>query len=443
MFLKAFCVHGYVYGASLALYMLLGCTAYEPKPDAKVAIRKSGDTYTLYRNGKPFEVKGAAGDVRLDVLHQIGGNTIRVWDTVGLAPLLKQADTLGVAVIVGLPIPESQYMDHYNDTSAVTSQHAALKAVVNRYKDEPALLMWCVGNELSFPHKPAYLNFYKAFNGIVDMIHQDDPDHPVTTTMVNFQRKDIFNITMRTNVDLISFNIFGRLSYFRDDLEKFSWMWRGPYLITEWGIDGPWDGTAQTAWGAWIEPTSTNKAEQYRLRYEQHMPVEDPGFLGSLIFYWGQKQETTHTWFSLFDEEGNKTAVVGTAGELWTGRTTLPAAPQIRDMLVNGKLPGENIFFTPNGLAEASVGLLSDTAEVERVKWEIYPEDWHKLNGRNNTITPLPIHDWITSNQNLQVTFTVPDKEGPYRIFATVYDNQGNIATCNTPFYVVASDETN
>ena len=30
--------------------------------------------------------------------------------------------------------------------------------------------------------------------------------------------------------------------------------------------------------------------------------------------------------------------------------------------------------------------------------------------------------------------FKVPSKEGPYRIFATVYDKAGNFATCNTPF---------
>src|SRR5690606_27952295 len=108
---------------------------------------------------------------------------------------------------------------------------------------------------------------------------------------------------------------------FLDDVESFSWVWRGPYLITEWGIDGPWEGTPQTPWGAWIEPTSTTKAAQYRQRYRQQMPINDRGFLGSLIFYWGQKQETTHTWFSLFDEHGNKTEAVAAAEEIWSGRT--------------------------------------------------------------------------------------------------------------------------
>ncbi|MBK1439232.1 hypothetical protein JHJ32_04465 [Parapedobacter sp. ISTM3] len=426
----------------LLLQVLVACTDAKPRRNAKVFIEKKEGKYTLYRHGKPFEIKGAAGHAQLDLLQQIGGNTIRLWDTVGIAPILKKADELGIAVIVGLPIPESRYMDYYNDSSKVAQQYKDIKALVNRFKDAPALLMWCVGNELSFPYRPAYANFYKAFNGIVDMIHRDDPDHPVTTTMVNFQRKDIFNIKMRTHVDVISFNIFGRITYLRDDLKRFSWLWRGPYLITEWGIDGPWDGTPQTAWGAWIEPTSTDKAEQYRWRYEQQMPLDDSGFLGSLIFYWGQKQETTHTWFSLFDELGHKTEVVAVAEKIWTGKTSVEPAPKIRDMLLAGQDHPASIFLNANEEVEAKVRLV-DGSKFTKVIWEVFPEDWHKVEERNNTIKPLPVNGLFRSNEGVDVRFITPDSEGPYRIFATVYDDNGNIATCNMPFYVVGTNEKN
>lgn len=419
------------------LQILIACTGYQPKSDAKVAIKEENGKYSLYRNGQPFEVKGAAGHVQLDLLHAIGGNTIRLWDTVGLDPIFDKANELGIAVIVGLPIPESRYMDYYNDKSQVTQQYDAIKALVNKYKDEPALLMWCVGNELTFPHKPMYANFYKAFNRIVDMIHRDDPDHPVTTTMVNFQHRDIFNIKMRTNVDVISFNIFGRLHSLRDDLANFSWIWDGPYLITEWAIDGPWEGTPQTAWGAWIETPSTNKAEQYLWRYQQQMPLDDPRFLGSLIFYWGHKQETTHTWFSLFDDHGNRTDVVAAAEKIWTGRTTLSSAPKVKYMLVDGRGAEENIFLNPNEEVAATIQLLANERGAKRVEWEIYPEDWFKLNHQNNVIKPLPVNGLVQTSHGLDVTFVTPPKEGPYRVFATIYDGKGSIATCNTPFYVV------
>src|SRR5690606_31305192 len=113
---QLFLVRGFC-GMLLALQMLIACTGYHPKNDAKVLVKKVDDRYELYRDGKPFVVKGGAGNVHLGVLQQIGGNTIRVWDTVGLGTILKEADELGIAVIVGLPIPESQYMNYYNDAS--------------------------------------------------------------------------------------------------------------------------------------------------------------------------------------------------------------------------------------------------------------------------------------------------------------------------------------
>src|SRR5690606_10625770 len=156
------------------------------------------------------------------------------------------------------------------------------------------------------------------------------------------------------------------------DLEKFEWMWPGPYLITEWGIDGPWEGTPKTAWGAWIEPPSTNKADQYLWRYEQQMPLDDSGFLGSLIFYWGQKQETTHTWFSLFDEHGSKTEVVAAAERAWTGGGTLAPFPKIRDMLLDGRGAADNIVLNANEEVGAIIRQLpNQSSGFQRVEWEI------------------------------------------------------------------------
>ena len=227
----------------LCIFIFSACSQDKPIKQAKVFIKEVDGKFTLYRNGKPFYIKGAAGSTNLDRLARAGGNAVRIWDTTAVSSILKEANEKGIAVILGLPIPESQFKFYYNDSTKVAQQFLVLKRLVNKYKSDPSVLMWCVGNELVFPNSPSYNNFYKAFNNIVDMIHKDDPDHPVTTTMVNFQRKEIFNIKVRTDVDLISFNIFGRIHALASDLASFSWIWDGPYLITEWGIDGPWEGT--------------------------------------------------------------------------------------------------------------------------------------------------------------------------------------------------------
>ncbi|MEJ5962249.1 glycoside hydrolase family 2 TIM barrel-domain containing protein [Pedobacter immunditicola] len=429
------------------LLIFSSCSSDKPISEAKVSIKKENGKFTLYRNGEPFYIKGAAGDTHLDKLRKAGGNAIRIWDTTNVDSILKKANENGIAVIIGLPIPESHAMHHYNDPAKVAKQFNDIKNLVNKHKNDPAVLMWCVGNELVFPFKPSYHNFYKAFNNIVDMIHEDDPDHPVTTTMVNFQPKEIFNMKVRTDVDLISFNIFGKIHSFNRDLKSFAWFWNGAYLITEWGIDGPWEGTAQTAWSAYIEPSSTQKAATILFRHKKQMPLNDPRFVGSFIFYWGQKQETTHTWYSLFDDQGNQTEAVDLARTAWTGKASLYKGPKIKTMHLEGKEAKDDILLKATATVSAEV--LIETNEsveqagfqsnVQSIKWEIYPEDWFKKDKLNNLKRPNPLEGLILESTGLKVSFIVPEKEGPYRLFATIYDVNGYIATSNTPFYVLAA----
>ena len=76
------------------------CTVYLSHDNGK---------YTLYRNGQPHQIKGAAGHTNLKKLREIGGNTIRTYDTLNLGSILDEAEKNNLAVMVGLPLPESKY----------------------------------------------------------------------------------------------------------------------------------------------------------------------------------------------------------------------------------------------------------------------------------------------------------------------------------------------
>jgi hypothetical protein len=419
--------------------LVFSCSGKKDKTvNPAVFLAKVKGKYTLYRNGKPFFIKGAGGFTHLKELHQAGGNTIRIWDTSHLDEILKEADENQIAVIVGLPIPDSESMDFYSSSIRVRDQIKAIRLTIEKYKKHPALLMWCIGNELNFPYKPRYNKFYTAFNDLVNMIHTEDPDHPVTTTILNINGKYIFNLCRRSNIDLISLNVFNRISEINDDLKALSWIWQGPYLLTEWGIDGPWLGTEKTAWGSYIESSSTKKAEIYQYRYEHNLPTQDPRFLGSCIFYWGQKQEFTHTWFSIFDENGAMSETVGTMQYLWTGNKPEHEAPRINYMLIDQKGARENLIYKPNDTVPAEVILLKPDSNIRNIKWEILPEDWYKIN--NVSSSGKPICTSSITGSGLKVDFITPSAEGPYRLFATLYDKYGNFASCNTPFYVVSDN---
>ena len=404
-----------------------------------VYIRYDNGAYTLYRFGKPFFIRGAAGTSHLKELSQAGGNTIRAWDTTGLQHLLADAEANNIAVVVGLPMPYNDDMDaFYNNDAEVKAQFIKYRELVAKYKNSKAILFWCLGNELAFPVKPQYLKFYKAFNQLVDMIHHDDPDHPVTTTMINVSNRNLISIKLRTNIDLISFNIFGALRSLDADLKSIKHAWNGPFMITEWAIDGPWPGQEQTAWGAYIENTSNKKAEQYLNLYQHYMPLKNPHFLGSLAFYWGQKQETTPTWFSLFDKYGNKSASVNVMQYLWTGKWPAHKAPEIKYMLVDDLGARDNPIYRPKVTLRSKVWMADPSLNKNLCfEWFIQPEDWFRAQHFYNQKARQSLDSLCVSENQETATFTTPLKEGPYRIFVNIYDKNGYFASCNTPFYVV------
>lgn len=417
--------------------LIISCNRSESlRSSAKVYIKKEEGKYTLYKDGKPFFIKGASGNEHFDLLAQYGGNTVKFWDTVAIEKTLNLAKKNNLSVILDFPMINSKYNDFYEDTLKTKFEYNSFKRIVNKFKNHPSLLMWCLGNEIRFPFDLKHENFYKHYNSLVRMIHQNDPNHPVITS--TDVKKDVLSIKLRTDIDVIAFNLFGNLNSFRKDAKWVLKFWNGPYLISEWGNDGPWVGTPQTTWGAYYETNSTIKAKIYKERYIKAMPFEDSRFLGSLMFYWGQKQETTHTWFSLFDKYGAKTETVSIAEYLWRGTKTEHVPPQIEQMRINGKTTLDNILLNASSNAEVQLFLKNQTI-IKLIKWEVYKEDWFIREDKKLNKAAL-VQSFSSSGAVKKVSFNAPKTQGPYRFFISVYDNYGNVANCNTPFYVLDSE---
>lgn len=416
-----------------SLLFICSCNKPERLP-GKVYIAHEKGTYILYRNGIPFHVRGGAGYTNMEKLKAIGGNTIRTWDTTGLGIILDQAAANNLAVIAGLPIPESRYLDYfYKDTEKVKAQYTALRTIIRKYRSHPALLMWCLGNEVDFPYRPRYKKFYDAFNQLTEMIHMEDPDHPVTTTIVNFQPRNILNLRMKVRgIDVISFNTFGALKVLQEQLRSYRWLWNGPFLITEWGISSPQE-TRRTAWGAPIEPTSTWKADKYREFHTKYLPVNNPRCLGALTFYWGQKEEVTPTWYSLFDSSGATTGIVAEMQRLWTGTAPAHYPPALEYLLLNGVGAASDILTEPGRKLTVELKMKDTISAGFRFNWEVLKEELDP----QSTVRPRRQEVGIIPESNTRITFRAPQKEGPYRVYVWVHDEHGNISTANIPFYVV------
>lgn len=424
---------------ALCFFTLIACKREEKKPTNRtVYIRQIKGRYELMKSGEPFSVKGASGYTNFSALKLAGGNTVRTWDTTGLGAILDSAHANNLKVIAGFYFCGHDNLAFFDNQIEVDRQYRLYEKVVRRFQNHPALLMWSVGNELFFPFKFSYNKFYRAFNNLTDMIHQQDPNHPVTTVIGSFNDEYIANLVLRCDIDIISFNLYSRINDFKSQLKDFAWFWNGPYMLAEWGIDGPWQGSAQTAWGAYIEPTSNSKVKIATARYLHDMPTQDPRFLGACIFYWGQKQEGTHTWFSLFDECGAKSELVAAIEGIWTKKTIINL-PSLKYMLLNSKGAADNIILTPYKASMAELVFDSYSKDdITSINWQILKEDWFREAGRASKTKPEIIQNLGLKSADTKVEFQAPSQEGPYRIFAVIYNKKGYFSTCNIPFYVVS-----
>lgn len=420
-----------------------------------VYIHPTNDGFQLIRNGKPFIINGACGNVNLELLAKIGANTIRIYDTTNITEILDEAHKLNLAVVVDIDIPKySNTYNFYLDKSNTDSLKQNVENLVKKHRDHPALLMWNLGNEVNYPYvlfKKTIVNFFtkshyrnenlfiQTFNSLIDIIHRNDPNHPVSTTFITARsKKQIASLYVNSpDLDLLSYNIFGALKnydFYSKQLDLF--FGKKPYYISEWGIDGPWLSECEvTSWMSKIEPTSTKKIEQIRERYHIIQESINGTCLGSLFFYWGLKQECTHTWFSVFDDQGSQSEIIYELSKLWGSNTIEKSAIGLDYMLLNGKGSKDNVILAPNRNMVAEV-IFSQKYDNLKIVWELYQDAWYINSVDNETRPPIVIGSF-ESLQSTKAEFVVPEKEGPYRIFAYVYDNNGYFATTNIPFYVL------
>ena len=400
-----------------------------------VYIKKTDNGFQLIRNGKPFYIKGASGNSHFEELASIGGNTIRVYDTLNLGNILNEAQKNNLAVIVDIPLPQySKKHNVYLNENRNRILKQKVKVLVNKHKNHPALLIWNLGNEVQYPLVFRKNSFILTFNELIDIIHAEDPNHPVSTAFISL----INNIKIYLHspeIDLLAFNKFGGIEDFYSKYRKFTFLFgTRPYYFSEFGSDGPWEAR-KTVWMAPIEQTSVKKAEQIRTRYNSIGGNIDGACLGTLIFYWGNKIELTSTWFSLFRDD-YRSEILKELESLWKESNSTPTLIGLEYMLVDGKGAYDNIIFAPDELKHSQIKFFDNKKDSVNIKWEIFPDSWHHYAGNIILNSRKPIDSFVSFEKNT-ATFITPGEEGPYRIFAYIFDQNGYFATTNTPFYIL------
>ncbi len=191
-----------------------------------------------------------------DLIREKGGNSVRLYTTNYADALLDEAQRQGLTVTLGLWMkPPYEKFDYY-DPKAIEEQKQAVYRQVQRYKNHPALLMWNLGNELD--NHTRDFKVYQIVNETARMIHELDPNHPITTSVTD----GIYFVPaiskLCPEINLLIINVFYKLAILPKRLADAGWT--GPYVIGEFGGQGWWE-VPLTGWGGPLDQSGSAKAE--------------------------------------------------------------------------------------------------------------------------------------------------------------------------------------
>ena len=416
---------------------ITGSSPLNREAPSVVKIVKTEKGFELLRNGAHYFINGAGGSRYLDTLVKYGGNSIRTWSS--SQRVLDKAHEKGLSVCMGLRMRKPRKGFDYTDKEVIRKQLDRVRRQVLRFKGHPSLLMWGIGNEVEHhASKEQRIRVWKAINETAKMIKQIDTNHPVITVIAGTGGGKLRELKQYCPaLDAVGINSYGKLPSVPQQVQYQGW--DKAYLVTEFGPRGWWE-VDRTEWNLPIEDTSAEKAKFYYHAYQEGIK-SSPNCLGSYVFLWGDKQEKTHTWFNLFLPDGSPTEVVDAMSRAWTGDWPGNRAPTIGPDKVKVRPAGANEgtkhIFPTNSKLHCEVDTFDPDGDEMIVKWDLRIDvsDNPSTGGDHEEATP-PIEGAVVSSDGSRAVIQTPKREGKYRIFVYVYDDNGSAATANVPILV-------
>jgi hypothetical protein len=136
----------------------------------------------------------------LALMKDAGINTIRVYSPITDVAVLDQIQSAGLKVIIGIG---------YNQDGNFDILSGTFINYIKTFKDHNAILFWELGNEYNYHPEwfgDAIQNWYKALNDAADMIHKNDPNHPVATAHGEFPAANVLSLCR--DVDIWGMNVY-------------------------------------------------------------------------------------------------------------------------------------------------------------------------------------------------------------------------------------------
>jgi hypothetical protein len=395
--------------------------------------------FVLLRDGKPYFIRGAGGSSHLALLKEHGGNSIRTW---GIEALEQQVEgkrvidrcaELGLTVAAGIWIAPERHGFNYSDPAQIKRQRETVRAAVRKYKDHPALLVWGLGNEMegttSDGRDP---RIWKELNELAAIVKAEDPAHPVMTVIAGAAATKVKGILEHyPNLDILGVNAYAGAGGAAAAVKAAGW--KKPFVLSEFGPSGHWE-VPKTKWGAPIEPSSRDKAAAYFSSQKTMVEEAADISLGSYCFVWGQKQETTSTWYGMFLKTGEKLPQVDAMCRAWTDRWPANRCPRVTRFESELK----EAVFAPGQLCTVRAEATDPEGDELKWEWTVTAESTDVKVGGDKEAEPPSFPECILSAEKSGAVIRTPAKPGNYRVFAIVRDGKGGASVENFCFRVEA-----
>ncbi|HEV3171273.1 MAG TPA: discoidin domain-containing protein [Actinocrinis sp.] len=409
-----------------------------PNPPANnpsvVKVTGSQGNWSLSVNGAPYEIKGmtygpstAAASTYLPDLAAMGVNTVRTWGTDSTTqPLLDAATANGIKVINGFWLSQSD--DYVNDTTYKNNQLNTIVGFVNQYKNDGAVLMWDVGNEVILSLQNTYSgaqleaerNAYAQFvDQVAQAIHAADPNHPVTSTDAWVGAWPYYKANS-PNLDLYAVNSYGAVCNVQS-----AWNSGGytkPYIVTESGPAGEWE-VPNDANGVPQEDTDQQSANGYATAWGCITGTSAKGVaLGATLFNYGVENDFGGIWFNVVTGGWRRLSYY-TVSNIYGGTATTNQAPVITGLTVG------NASAVPAG-GQFTVNVAANSPTGATLRYGV------NFNSKYiNSATALQGATFTAQGGNL--TITAPNQIGVWKVNVYVYDGLGNVGIQTASFKVV------
>lgn len=421
------------------IVLLMACLAvsFTHAQEGARIVEKNGK-FELLVNGVPTYIKGVGGTNRLDHAARNGANAFRTWGgrVESIKKDLEQAKAHNMYIMQGIGLTKNRAS--YSDESYKDKLRNEVRLLAETFKDDPNILVWGLGNEIDHEEKANIGAAWKFVDELAQIIKSIDKRHLVATVITHNPRALDSIARYTPNIDMVGINSYGAIGKAAEIVEKSSY--KGAYMITEWGPTGFWESPS-TKWKAPIEQTSEEKRVVYEERYNNYI-LGSKRCLGSFVFLWGQKEERTPTWFSMFVEKGveglplngEKTPMVEAMERVWKGAGLKQTAPVVGKFTINGKAAIESVTLQAGQSFEGKVAVTDKENDQLTYVWEILKEA--TVLGSGGSYEPRPDRVGKVATTDTHTYQTSVSEPGNYRLYVYVLDNTGFASTANVPFQV-------